>query len=64
MKRIMASPSSSEPRAAGAAIALLALAGAIGGTFYGQPTIGLLAGLGLGIAIAIAFWLVDRQRGS
>ena len=40
----------------GAAIALLTMAGVIIGGFMGQPTIGLLAGLGLGVVIAILVW--------
>lgn len=50
------------PTGAGAIIAFLVLAGAIGGGFLGQPSIGLLAGLGLGIAIAIILWLRERGR--
>lgn len=39
--------------------------GSIGGTAVGvalrQPTLGFLAGLALGIAIALAVWLRDRR---
>lgn len=48
------------PRGAGAIIALLSITGVIVGGLMGQPTIGLLAGLGLGVAIGIAMWLRDR----
>lgn len=51
------------PRAGGAAIALLALAGVGIGNHYGQASIGLLAGLAIGTAIALALWLLDRRRG-
>ncbi|WP_196221757.1 hypothetical protein [Sphingobium sp. CAP-1] len=49
------------PTGAGAIIALLILAGTIGGGLLGQPTIGLLAGAGAGILIALLLWL--RERG-
>jgi hypothetical protein len=51
------------PRAGGAAIALLALGGVIVGNHYGQASIGLIAGLAAGGAIALATWLIDRNRG-
>ena len=40
----------------GAPLALLLLAGVIIGGFMGQPTIGLLVGLGLGIVAAVLIW--------
>lgn len=40
----------------GAPLALLLLAGVIIGGLLGQPTIGLLVGLALGIVAAIAVW--------
>jgi phage tail tape-measure protein len=49
-------------RAAGALIALFVITGAIVGTTQGQPTIGTLAGFGLGLIIAIGLWLFDRGR--
>ncbi|WP_200928370.1 hypothetical protein [Sphingobium sp. Leaf26] len=50
-----------EPTGAGAIIAFLILAGAIGGGLMGQPSIGLLAGAGAGVLIALLLWL--RERG-
>lgn len=50
------------PTGAGAIIALLILAGAIGGGMMGQPSIGLLAGLALGILIALLLYLRDRRK--
>ncbi|WP_311268265.1 hypothetical protein [Sphingobium sp. WCS2017Hpa-17] len=50
-----------EPTGAGAIIAFLILAGTIGGGLMGQPSIGLLAGTGAGIVIALLLWL--RERG-
>lgn len=50
------------PTGAGAIIALLILAGTIGGGLLGQPSIGLLAGTGAGIVIALLIWLKERGR--
>ena len=52
----------SGPQAGGFIIAVAILAGTIVGGLKGQPSIGLLAGLGLGVAIAVAVWLRDRAR--
>ena len=46
----------------GVFIALLTIAGAIIGGLMGQPSIGLLSGLALGVAIAIALWWIERKR--
>jgi len=60
-------PSSSRPpksrnrMAGGAPIALLTLAGAIIGGLMGQPSIGLLVGLGIGALIAIAIWRIGPR---
>ncbi len=50
------------PQASGFIIAVAILAGTIIGGLEGQPSIGLLAGLGLGVAAALAVWLVDRRK--
>lgn len=50
------------PTGAGAIIALLILGGAIGGGMLGQPSIGLLAGLALGILIALLLYLRERGK--
>ncbi|BAK67969.1 hypothetical protein SLG_32940 [Sphingobium sp. SYK-6] len=55
----MSGPSSPDPRqrmGGGAPIALLSLLGTILGGFLGQPVIGLLAGFGIGVLIAILVW--------
>lgn len=52
----------SGPQAGGFIIAVAILAGTIVGGLKGQPSIGLLAGLGLGVAVAVAVWLRDRAR--
>jgi len=50
------------PTGGGAIIALLILAGAIGGGLLGQPSAGLLAGAALGGLIALLLWLRERGR--
>ena len=50
------------PRAAGALLALSIIAGAGIGAAFGQPTIGILAGIAIGLAITIAVWWRDRAR--
>ncbi|MBU3077422.1 hypothetical protein [Sphingomonas quercus] len=58
----MASPDESPSRAGGAILALSVIAGAVIGVAMQQPTLGTLAGLVIGIAIAVAIWLHDRSR--
>ena len=50
------------PTGAGAIIAFLVMAGTIGGGILGQPSIGLLSGLGLGVLIAVILWWRERAR--
>lgn len=49
-------------QAAGFILAISILAGAVAGAIVGQPSLGFLAGLGTGVAIAILFWLNERRR--
>ena len=58
----MADSNSSSPAAGGMLIAVAVMAGSIIGLVYNQPTIGFLVGGGIGIAAAIAVWLIDRRR--
>lgn len=58
----MTTPSRNSSTGAGAIIALLAMTGVIGGGFMGQPSAGLLAGMGAGILIALLLWLRERRR--
>lgn len=51
------------PAAGGFPIAVGALLGTAVGVAARQPTIGFLVGIGTGVAIAVAIWLVDRRRG-
>lgn len=50
------------PTGAGAIIAFLILASTIGGGLLGQPSIGLLAGAGAGVLIALLLWLRERGK--
>lgn len=45
----------------GAPLALLILLGVIIGVLFGQPTIGFLIGLGLGILVAVLIWLLGPR---
>jgi hypothetical protein len=51
-----------DPTGAGAIIAFLIIGGAITGGLMGQPSIGLLAGVALGVLIALLLWLRDRRK--
>ncbi|MCC4252798.1 MAG: hypothetical protein VX205_07200 [Pseudomonadota bacterium] len=50
------------PTGSGAIIALLILIGTVGGGLLGQPSIGLLVGLALGIIIALLIYLGERGK--
>lgn len=49
-------------RSGGALLALSLLAGALIGVFAGQPSIGFLAGAGIGLILLTLIWLLDRRR--
>jgi hypothetical protein len=50
------------PTGAGAIIAFLIIGGAIVGGLMGQPSIGLLTGVGLGVLIAVLLWWRERDK--
>ena len=52
----------SKARAGGFFLMLAIFAGAIAGVVVGQPSIGLLVGIGVGSVIAVGLWLSDRRR--
>jgi hypothetical protein len=54
--------STTAPAAGGVLIAIGAVGGAVIGLFLGEPSKGFLIGLGGGIGMAIAIWLLDRRR--
>ena len=54
-------PSPRRPRSAGAFLALSIMAGTLIGVFAGEPSMGFLIGLGIGILVAVLVWLMDRR---
>ena len=57
----MATPPPRPTRAGGFLLALSLLVGVIAGALLGQPSIGFLAGLGIGLAALALLWLIDRR---
>ena len=53
----------STPMAGGVFIALFIVLGVIIGGLRGQPSIGFLTGLSVGIILAVLLWLIDRAKG-
>ena len=53
---------SNAPLAGGFLLCLSLLAGALIGFFLGQPSIGFLAGAGVGLTLLLLIWLLDRRR--
>jgi hypothetical protein len=51
------------PLAGGIFLFLGPVIGAAYGVEVGQPIAWMLAGFGVGVAIALAIWLFDRKRG-
>ena len=49
------------PRAGGALLAFAILAGVAAGVLEGQPSIGFLAGLGIGLVLLALVWLWERR---
>ena len=52
-----------DARSGGALLAVSIIAGAVGGTLGGEPSLGFLAGLAAGLVMLLAVWLLDRRRG-
>ena len=52
------------PRAGGSLLALSVILGAFAGTLLRQPSIGVVAGTAIGIAICLAVWLADIRQGA
>ena len=52
----------SAPRAGGALLAASILVGAVIGSFRGEPSIGVLAGIGVGIALTLVLWWIEQRR--
>lgn len=53
---------SSAPVAGGALLALSLVAGSVIGVLRGQPSLGFITGLGLGLALLVAVALIERSR--
>jgi len=53
---------SSTPIAGGALLALSLIAGSVIGVLRGQPSLGFLGGLGIGLVLLVAIALIDRAR--
>ena len=54
-------PPKSPSAAGGALIALAVMVGSIAGLIAGQPTIGFLIGLSVGVIAALLIWWTDRK---
>lgn len=48
-------------RSGGVLLALAIVAGAVTGVFMHQPSIGVLAGTGVGLLLVALVWLIDRR---
>ena len=51
-----------KPLAGGCLLSIYLLAGFPFGLAIGNPMKGILIGLGVGIALAVALWLIDSRR--
>lgn len=53
---------SSVPLAGGALLALSLIVGSVIGVLRGQPSLGFIGGLGIGLVLLVAIALIDRAR--
>lgn len=58
----MSQKPSSVPLAGGALLALSLIVGSVIGVLRGQPSLGFMGGLGVGVVLLIAVALIDRAR--
>jgi hypothetical protein len=49
-------------QAGGFILAASIIAGAVGGSMVGQPSIGFVVGTATGVLLALLIWLVDRRK--
>lgn len=62
MDRKPPAPPTKAPIAGGALLALSLIVGSVIGVLKGQPSVGFISGMGVGLALLIAVALVDRAR--
>jgi len=48
--------------AGGFLLAISIMAGVFGGGMLGQPSIGFMVGVGVGVLLLVLVWLMDRKR--
>lgn len=58
----MTEPDKPGPKAGGALIAISTLVGTAAGIALGQPSMGVVGGIGFGTGLAVLVWLRDRKR--
>jgi len=59
----MATSSSRAPLAGGFLLSMSILIGAVVGAVRGEASFGFVIGAGVGTALALLVWLIDRMRG-
>jgi hypothetical protein len=64
MGRGMAHPQHGFPRSGGFLLAVSVLIGPVAGAMFGEPSLGFVIGLGVGLLLLVAVWLADRARQS
>jgi hypothetical protein len=62
MGAVMEPNSGKASRAGGFIIAVTIMAGALLGARYGQPSLGIVIGTGIGVAMALGLYLYDRRK--
>jgi len=60
---MVTSPPSRTPVAGGFFLVLSLMAGVLIGATQGQTTAGFFIGLGVGVTLLVAIWLIDKRRG-
>lgn len=55
-------PRSNTPAAGGFLLAIAVLVGTVAGALRGEPSLGFVAGAGIGAVLAATVWLLDRRR--
>lgn len=58
----MANSSSRSPMAGGFLLAISLISGGVIGTIAGEPSLGFVLGIAVGVALTIGIWAFDRAR--